>query len=235
MVSSTSQGFGKVVHAIAERMANGDIDVDADLMPLVDEVWGRMEFRTPWSGARERAGRRDALRRFVAWHDRPGARTVLATEPQVRAEVTLPDGQVVRLHGYADRLELDEDGRVVVVDLKTGKYPPTGPAVLEPPPARALPARRRPRRRRRARRADRCRSGGAELVQLRRRRRAAQGAGAAAAGRRGRRATPVEEQLMAAAATRPRRGVRGPARSALRALLVQGDLPRHRPPGTVLS
>ncbi len=43
--------------------------------------------------------------------------------------MTLPDGQVVRLHGYADRLELDEDGRVVVVDLKTGKYKPTGPEV----------------------------------------------------------------------------------------------------------
>ena len=133
VVSSTSQGFGKVVHAIAERMANGDIDVDADLMPLVDEVWGRMEFRTPWSGARERAAVADALTRFVTWHTRPGARTVLATEPRVRAEVTLPDGQVVRLHGYADRLELDEDGRVVVVDLKTGKYPPTGKAVLTHP------------------------------------------------------------------------------------------------------
>jgi RecB family exonuclease len=47
--------------------------------------------------------------------------------------VTLPDGQVVRLHGYADRLELDEDGRVVVVDLKTGKYPPTGPEVERHP------------------------------------------------------------------------------------------------------
>jgi RecB family exonuclease len=35
----------------------------------------------------------------------------------------------VRLHGYADRLELDENGQVVVVDLKTGKYPPTGPEV----------------------------------------------------------------------------------------------------------
>ena len=133
VVSSTSQGFGKVVHAIAERMANGDIDVDADLMPLVDEVWGRMEFRTPWSGARERQAVADALTRFVTWHTRPGARTVLATEPKVRAEVTLPDGQVVRLHGYADRLELDEDGRVVVVDLKTGKYLPTGPAVLVHP------------------------------------------------------------------------------------------------------
>ena len=86
-----------------------------------------MEFRTPWSRAREREAVAAALARFVAWHHRPGARTVVATEPKLRAEVTLPDGQVVRLHGYADRLELDEDGRVVVVDLKTGKYPPTGP------------------------------------------------------------------------------------------------------------
>jgi RecB family exonuclease len=33
----------------------------------------------------------------------------------------------VRLNGYADRLELDADGRVVVVDLKTTKDKPTGP------------------------------------------------------------------------------------------------------------
>ena len=100
-------------------------------MALVDEVWGRMEFRTPWSRAREREAVAAALARFVAWHRRPGARTVVAVEPRLRAEVTLPDGQVVRLHGYADRLELDEDGRVVVVDLKTGKYRPTGPAVKD--------------------------------------------------------------------------------------------------------
>ena len=131
VVSSTGQGFGKVVHAIAERIAKGELDDDADVMGLVDEVWGRMEFRTPWSRAREREAVAAALARFVAWHRRPGARTVVAVEPRLRAEVTLPDGQVVRLHGYADRLELDEDGRVVVVDLKTGKYRPTGPAVKD--------------------------------------------------------------------------------------------------------
>lgn len=140
VVSSSGQGFGKVVHAVAERLANGslgaasgdgidEVDVERDLMPLVDEVWGRMEFRTPWSRAREREAVAAALERFLTWHRRPGARTVLAVEPKIRAEVQLPDGQVVRLHGYADRLELDEDGRVVVVDLKTGKYAPTGPEV----------------------------------------------------------------------------------------------------------
>jgi RecB family exonuclease len=133
VVSSTSQGFGKVVHAIAERIAGDDLATTHDLMALVDEVWGRMEFRTPWSRAREREAVEAALSRFVAWHQRPGARTVVATEPRLQAEVTLPDGQVVRLHGYADRLELDEDGRVVVVDLKTGKYPPSGPEVEKHP------------------------------------------------------------------------------------------------------
>jgi superfamily I DNA/RNA helicase/RecB family exonuclease len=138
VVSSTSQGFGKVVHAIAERVAlvsGSDAPTPrlSELMAMVDEVWGRMEFRTPWSSAREREAVEAALERFLAWHDRPGARTVVATEPRLGAEVTLPDGQVVRLHGYADRLELDEDGTVVVVDLKTGKYPPTGPEVERHP------------------------------------------------------------------------------------------------------
>jgi hypothetical protein len=35
----------------------------------------------------------------------------------------------VRLTGFADRLELDSDGRVVVVDLKTGRTKPSGPQV----------------------------------------------------------------------------------------------------------
>jgi RecB family exonuclease len=43
--------------------------------------------------------------------------------------VDLPDGQQVRLIGYVDRLELDGEGNVVVVDLKTGRTKPTGPQV----------------------------------------------------------------------------------------------------------
>jgi RecB family exonuclease len=94
-------------------------------MPYVDQVWGQLSFRTPWSGSRERREVEAALRRFVDWHARPGARTVIATEEHLVAEVTLPDGARVRLDGYADRLELDEDGRVVVIDLKTSKTHPT--------------------------------------------------------------------------------------------------------------
>jgi ATP-dependent exoDNAse (exonuclease V) beta subunit len=126
--SSQSQGFGNLVHALADRVAKGELGTGAgavdELMTHVDQVWDQLGFRTPWSRDREHAEVRSALTRFVDWHSRPGARTVLATEQDIRAEVKLPDGQRVVLRGYADRLEIDDDGRVVVVDLKTGKYPP---------------------------------------------------------------------------------------------------------------
>jgi superfamily I DNA/RNA helicase/RecB family exonuclease len=128
--STQGQGFGKVVHALADRvgregLSGDDLDAEVDrLMAHLDAVWHEIPFRTPWSAARERAEARAALRRFLDWHLRPDARTVLATEHEVRADVTLPDGSEVALHGYADRLEVDDDGRVVVIDLKTTKYPP---------------------------------------------------------------------------------------------------------------
>jgi RecB family exonuclease len=126
--SSASQAFGQVVHALADRVAKGDfadsVDPLPELMAHVDRVWAQIPFRTPWSRAKERAEVEEALRRFLDWHRRPGARTVLATEQHLAAEVPLPDGQRVRLNGYADRLELDDQGQVVVVDLKTSKQPP---------------------------------------------------------------------------------------------------------------
>ena len=136
MPSSQSQGFGLVVHTLADRVAKGEIgrhesgkdsreQVLAELMGHVDTVWDQIAFRTPWSRSRERQEVEGALGRFLDWHAAPGARTVIATEQRLTAEVTLPDGQRIRINGYADRLELDDRGRVVVVDLKTTKYPPT--------------------------------------------------------------------------------------------------------------
>ena len=116
------------MHALADRIGRGDLPADPDgvddLMVHVDAVWEQIPFRTPWSSGREREELRAALTRFVAWHLRPGARELVGTERRLNAVVELPDGQAVELHGYADRLEIDTDGRVVVIDLKTSKYPP---------------------------------------------------------------------------------------------------------------
>ena len=52
-----------------------------------------------------------------------------ARRPAFTTVVELADGEQVRLGGYVDRLEVDHDGRVVVVDLKTGRTKPSGTAV----------------------------------------------------------------------------------------------------------
>ncbi|WP_181641927.1 RecB family exonuclease, partial [Nocardioides massiliensis] len=141
-LSSQAQGFGNLVHALADQVARNEITTADgsplrsadDLMPHVDAVWSRIPFRTPWSGAREREEVRAALQRFLDWHHRMGGeRTLLATERSLSATVDLPGGGTVTLRGFADRIELDAEGRVVVVDLKTSKNPPTQAEVDEHP------------------------------------------------------------------------------------------------------
>ena len=124
-----SANLGQIVHALAERVADGSAPADIEaLMAEVDQVWDRLDFRTPWSKQREYARVRAALVRYLAWHA-ANPRRLLATEERFSTVVTMDDGAEVRINGYADRVELDGDGNVVVVDLKTGRTAPSGPAV----------------------------------------------------------------------------------------------------------
>jgi superfamily I DNA/RNA helicase/RecB family exonuclease len=136
-----SANMGLIVHALAQRVAAGELAAGIDdvptLMTHVAAVWDRMEFRTPWAKARELERVEAALTRFLRWHH-ANPRTLVGIEQPFKAVIDLPDpdggpeggpGEQVRLTGYADRLELDADGKVVVVDLKTGRSKPSGPAV----------------------------------------------------------------------------------------------------------
>jgi RecB family exonuclease len=124
-----SANIGQLVHALAQRVAVGEVAPDLDLlMRHVDEVWARLHFRTPWSAAREHERIEVALTRFLEWHEH-NPRKLVGTEERFETIVELESGEPVRLHGYADRLELDAEGRVVVVDLKTNKGKPSGPEV----------------------------------------------------------------------------------------------------------
>ncbi len=142
-VARAHQGanLGELMHALAERIAAGELEVtgaeEADVdavMAHVDDVWDRLEFRTPWSKAREHERVRAAITRFLRWHQL-NQRTLLATEHPFSTVVTVPDAEgndvEVTLTGYADRLELDTDGAVVVVDLKTGRAKPSDKSVTQ--------------------------------------------------------------------------------------------------------
>lgn len=133
--SGQAAAFGNLVHKLAEHVAAGDLaDAEVEeLMEMVDGVWDRLPFRTPWSREKERVEARSAIERFLAHHRSPAARTVLGTEASFSFVSTLPDGSQVALRGFADRIEMDAEGKIVVVDLKTGKSTPTDKSLGEHP------------------------------------------------------------------------------------------------------
>ncbi|WP_371635656.1 UvrD-helicase domain-containing protein [Streptomyces zaomyceticus] len=132
--ATAAQGFGNVVHVLADEVASGRTPADLDvLMARLDSVWDALAFDAPWKSAQEKQHARVALERFLGWHvmDR-GGRTPAASEHGF--DVTLEAGEYeVRIRGSMDRVETDEHGRAYVVDFKTGKSAPTKDEVAHHP------------------------------------------------------------------------------------------------------
>ncbi len=125
----TALGFGSVVHALAHDVTRSQTPPDLEaLLALVDTVWGQLAFEASWKSANERARAASALARFLVWHTMERGRTVLGSELPFAIELTVA-GRDVTLRGSIDRAEVDVEGFIHVVDLKTGKNAPTGPSV----------------------------------------------------------------------------------------------------------
>jgi superfamily I DNA/RNA helicase/RecB family exonuclease len=119
--TSAAMGFGSVVHALADEVATGKTPAELDaLMTRLDTVWSSLAYDAPWQSEQQHTEAREALRRFLVWHAGARDRELVATEVGFEVELAMPSG-AVRLRGFVDRLELDREGRVHVVDLKTGK------------------------------------------------------------------------------------------------------------------
>ncbi|MFI0729542.1 ATP-dependent helicase [Streptomyces sp. NPDC021225] len=132
--ATAAQGFGNVVHVLADEVASGRTPADlAVLMERLDSVWEALAFDAPWKSRQEKEQARAALERFLRWHVMErGGRTPVATEHEF--DVTLEaDAYLVRIRGSMDRVEADGDGRAYVVDFKTGKQSVTRDAVARHP------------------------------------------------------------------------------------------------------
>ncbi|MEU0624245.1 UvrD-helicase domain-containing protein [Streptomyces rubiginosohelvolus] len=132
--ATAAQGFGNVVHVLADEVASGRTPADLDvLMERLDSVWNGLAFDAPWKSEQEKDHARAALERFLHWHvlDRAG-RTPAASEHDF--DVTLEAGEyAVRIRGSMDRVEQDAEGRAYVVDFKTVKGAPTKDEVAAHP------------------------------------------------------------------------------------------------------
>ena len=116
--------LGSVLHALI----SGPAEDEARLTAEVERLWATIPFDSPWYAANELERHRAMLAAFVAWRSATRHElTEVGTEIDVEGVVAAPGGELpgVRVRGRVDRLERDPEGRLVVVDVKTGKSPVT--------------------------------------------------------------------------------------------------------------
>ena len=167
--ATAAQGFGNVVHVLADEVASGRTPADLDvLMERLDSVWDALAFDAPWKSQQEKEQARAALERFLRWHVMERGRDH-RSPPSTASTSTLEAGGVRRCGSAAPWTGSSRTptGRAYVVDFKTGKQTPHRRGRRRPPAARRLPAGRPRGRGRRGLRRAPPRAGGAELVQLR--------------------------------------------------------------------
>ncbi|MFT4296857.1 MAG: PD-(D/E)XK nuclease family protein, partial [Micropruina sp.] len=123
---NATASLGSVIHVLAEHARSSGLGFD-ELTARLDEVWDELPFATAWLSVSERDQAEAALTRFLNWSDANAGTEVLGVEVPFDVELPLGDG-AVRLVGTVDRLERLADGRLRVVDFKTGKRAPTAQA-----------------------------------------------------------------------------------------------------------
>jgi RecB family exonuclease len=122
---TAAQGVGNLVHAAAmQAVDKATVDRQA-LLEWLDGRFDAIEHAARWLAGPERERAEAMVDKLVRWVA-GNPRRVLAIERGFT--VSLGD---LELRGRVDRLELDEAGRPVVVDLKTGKSNPTSAEIAE--------------------------------------------------------------------------------------------------------
>ncbi|HYY12612.1 MAG TPA: PD-(D/E)XK nuclease family protein, partial [Kineosporiaceae bacterium] len=122
--TTVSSALGTLVHEVARQVPDGD---HAALGDLLEARLGEIGLPETWVGERDR---QRALRMVgklaeYAAQARRAGRSLLAVEQDVQVRL----GELT-VRGQVDRLELDAQGRLVVVDLKTGSTQPSRSDVL---------------------------------------------------------------------------------------------------------
>ena len=114
--SDVLRHLGTVIHAAAVLAASGA--TEQQVAERIDEIWHHLDFGSAWYSAKQRSLAERMVRKFLDWHA-ANPRDLVAVEESLKVRI----GQV-EITGRVDRLESDDQGRAVVVDLKTGASAP---------------------------------------------------------------------------------------------------------------
>ncbi|MFY1617607.1 ATP-dependent helicase [Micromonospora sp. WMMD736] len=116
--TSTAQGVGNLVHAAAMLAEDASADRGA-LLEYVSARFDAIELAARWMAGPERERAEAMVDKLLRWLA-TNPRRLLAIEHEFAVRLDDPQ-RPVDLTGRVDRLEVDEAGRLVVIDLKTGK------------------------------------------------------------------------------------------------------------------
>ena len=135
-VGALSAVTGSLVHALVQASAAGA--GQAELEGALRSAWERLDAGAPWFSRRELARVRSMLTAFDGWvrSSREEGLRLVAVEHPVQLDLTTEvprGGPRLRLKGRVDRLEVDAQGRPVVIDVKTGKVAVSVKAAAEHP------------------------------------------------------------------------------------------------------
>jgi RecB family exonuclease len=115
---------GSLLHALVADPSKNE----SQMFDELERLWEKLPFDSEWYAANERNRYQAMLSAFAQWRVQTRHElTEVGTEIDVDGVVGQSDGAVpgVRVRGRLDRLERDGAGRLVVVDIKTGKSPVT--------------------------------------------------------------------------------------------------------------
>ncbi|MGH3736816.1 MAG: RecB family exonuclease, partial [Micromonosporaceae bacterium] len=119
---SVEQTVGNLVHAVAAQAGEPGTEPQA-LYRFLDAHWGIVEVAARWEQGRKRDAAHQMVKRLVDWLA-ANPRELLGAERGFRVTVPGDGGPEVEIVGTVDRIERDADGRLVVIDFKTGKSAP---------------------------------------------------------------------------------------------------------------
>jgi superfamily I DNA/RNA helicase/RecB family exonuclease len=112
--------IGSVLHALVAEPAGSE----SQLLAALERAWQHLPFESRWYSANELARHRAMIQAFLAWRAQTrGELTEVGVEVDVDGVLAARGGASVRLRGRVDRIERDAAGRLVIVDVKTGKTP----------------------------------------------------------------------------------------------------------------
>ncbi len=131
----SATAFGSIVHAIAEFVAKGELNQDQEqIQELISGSWRALAYEADWQAEADLAQAYKAAELFLDYHNlSPRVFKEAEGKYQTSLTVTTPSGEreEIELSGILDRVEIDEAGRLVAIDFKNVKTPPTRAQIAE--------------------------------------------------------------------------------------------------------